>query len=141
MRERLSEGDNALVKKNDALQRNLEQLTLMYHQLASQKSVLRVDKTVNEKKISRLTEKNKKLETEVKAVREQLEEMSTRHAEEQEVRRLSVPFVLNSSTALTFAKNIKKTIKGGRQSFARQTYEARRREMGRSVTSNPSLID
>jgi len=49
----MSEGDLALKKKVNSLERNLEQLTLMYHKLVQNKSVLKIDTQVNEKKLKR----------------------------------------------------------------------------------------
>ena len=50
----MSEGERALKRKTDALERNLEQLTLMYHQLVTQKSQISVEKVLAEKKLSRV---------------------------------------------------------------------------------------
>jgi len=42
----MTEGEKALKKKVNTLENNLEQLSAMYHQLASQKSILKVDSQV-----------------------------------------------------------------------------------------------
>lgn len=56
----------------NSLEKNLEQLTLMYHQLASQKSVLKVDNQVYEKKLQRKTEKITSLEKQLSQARDQV---------------------------------------------------------------------
>ncbi|CAG9331391.1 unnamed protein product [Blepharisma stoltei] len=58
----MSQGEKSLKKKTDTLERNLDQLTLMYQQLVSQKSMLKVDKQINERKIQRLNERCQILE-------------------------------------------------------------------------------
>ena len=58
----LTQGDKALKKNTAKLERNLEQITLMYHQVVSEKSVLKVDLQVAEKKIARKEEKVSQLE-------------------------------------------------------------------------------
>ena len=58
----MSEGERSLKRKTDTLERNLEQLTLMYHQLITQKSQVLVEKQLAEKKLSRVTEKIKTIE-------------------------------------------------------------------------------
>jgi len=58
----ISEGDRAVKRKVISLERNIEQLTLMYHQLVSQKSALKVENQVNEKRIQRKNERISVLE-------------------------------------------------------------------------------
>ena len=62
----LNEGEKALKKRCNTLERNLEQLNLMYHQLVSQKSMMKVDKQVSERKILRLNDKVALLEKNAK---------------------------------------------------------------------------
>jgi kinesin family protein 5 len=69
----LSEGERALKRKTDTLERNLEQLTLMYNQLVSQKSQISVEKTLAEKRFSRVSETIKNLQDELEKCRNQLE--------------------------------------------------------------------
>lgn len=69
----LSEGERALKRKTDTLERNLEQLTLMYNQLVSQKSQISVEKTLAEKKLSRVSETIKNLTDELEKCKAQLE--------------------------------------------------------------------
>jgi uncharacterized protein YaaN involved in tellurite resistance len=66
----LSKGDMTLKKKCSKLERSNEQITLMYHQVVSEKSVLKIDLQVAEKKIQRKEEKIKKLEKHFNAARE-----------------------------------------------------------------------
>ncbi|CAG9315273.1 unnamed protein product [Blepharisma stoltei] len=59
-------------RRNDHLQRSLEQLTLMYHQLVNQNSALSVEKQILEKKSTRLSEKLKLIETSSAALKGEL---------------------------------------------------------------------
>ena len=68
----LNEGERALKKRSDTLERNLEQLNLMYHQLVSQKSMMKVDKQVSERKILRLNDKIALLEKNTKESHEKI---------------------------------------------------------------------
>lgn len=69
----LSQGERALKRKTDTLERNLEQLTIMYNQLVSQKSQISVEKTLAEKKLSRVSETIKKLQEELERCKADLE--------------------------------------------------------------------
>jgi len=69
----ISEGDRALKRKVLSLERNIEQLTLMYHQLVSQKSSLKVECQVNEKRIQRKNERINSLEKQLAQTREQVQ--------------------------------------------------------------------
>jgi hypothetical protein len=53
----MTDGEKILKKKVNTLENNLEQLTQMYHQLNTQKSTLKVDNQVTEKKLARKTER------------------------------------------------------------------------------------
>ena len=110
----MNAGERALKKKCDTLERNLEQLTLMYHQLISQKSILKVDKQVSERKISRLTEKIKGLEkmnTQTKQDLVNEKEKSKKLAEHMDDLGASRLHPLHSPG--NFARNIRKPIIGG----------------------------
>lgn len=72
MEENMNEGERTLKKKVNSLERNLEQLTLMYHQLVSQKSMLKVDNQVYEKKLQRKSERCDELIKQLNAASEQL---------------------------------------------------------------------
>jgi kinesin family protein 5 len=67
----LSRDDQALKQRTNKLERNNEQLTLMYHQVVSEKSVLKVDLQVLERKLQRKDEKIANLEKQVVQGREQ----------------------------------------------------------------------
>ena len=108
----LSQGERALKRKTDTLERNLEQLTLMYHQLITQKSQVQVEKKLADKKLSRVTEKIKEFEDEAgrsrclyEKCREKLEicEEELRKALSKRERRMTAQ-----------SGNIMKTIQGGR---------------------------
>jgi hypothetical protein len=111
----LSEGERALKRKTDTLERNLEQLTLMYHQLVSQKSHLQVEKQLADKKLGRMNEKIKVLEEENKQFKITFEEYEARfrqNADESSIydktRRGSI-----------ISGNIRKTIQGGNSNSKR----------------------
>ncbi|CAG9310172.1 unnamed protein product [Blepharisma stoltei] len=126
----MSEGERALKKKTDVLERNLEQLTLMYHQLASQKSALSVDKQVAERKSQRLQEKIRILEDQLKKANVELDKC------QREIKYLTETFektsklsMLGSSGglgAIVPSGRIRKSIKGGVGSFKPQIPEVTR---------------
>lgn len=109
----MSHGEKVLKKKTDTLERNLEQLTLMYHQLLSQKSMLKVDKQINERKIQRLNEKCQIIEDKSNVLKSKLmqaqQQIKNLQSENEEV--VTTPRYSVSVTP-GYAK-IKKTIKGG----------------------------
>ena len=111
----MSGGERTLKKKTDTLEGSLSQLTLMYHQLTSQKSQLGVNKKLAEKKLLKLNERNKFLEQEsvrLGMVLESLEQKIQYTMED-----------LNSSNRNSKVSNsnsnIKKTIMGGRSGSRR----------------------
>ncbi|OMJ66260.1 hypothetical protein SteCoe_36958 [Stentor coeruleus] len=106
----MSEGERSLKKKTDTLERNLEQLTLMYQQLISQKSQLGVDKQLTEKRLNRMTDRNKTLEEENSRLQMLYE------TAEMKIAQLSEESFCNSnknSRVSIGVMNIKKTIMGG----------------------------
>lgn len=111
----MSDSDRNMKKRSDTLQRNLEQLNLMYHQLVSQQSILKLNKSIHERKIARLTEKNLAQEKALKEAAERLI-MYEREIEEYKNR---VDMLENRSRYsigprnLAPTKNIKKIIRGG----------------------------
>ena len=66
----LSEGERVLKRKTETLERNFEQLTLIYHNLVSQKSQISVEKTLAEKRLARVGETIKGLTAEVENYKE-----------------------------------------------------------------------
>ena len=71
----LTKDDRTFKKHIAKLERNLEQITLMYHQVVSEKSVLKVDLQVAEKKIMRKEDKVVSLERSVGQLREQNQQL------------------------------------------------------------------
>ena len=67
----MNQGDVTLRKKINKLESQSEQLTLMYHQVVSEKSVLKVDFQVAEKKLKRKDEKISSLEKTLNKLRDQ----------------------------------------------------------------------
>jgi kinesin family protein 5 len=102
----MTDGERALKKKTDTLERNLEQLTIMYKQLVNQKSTLGVDGKLAEKRLNRVSETNKKLEEENKKLKSLIDQVENKAAEEVLSSQKSSKVTLNNL-------NIKKTIKGG----------------------------
>ena len=111
----MDEGGRSLKKKNDYLERNLEQLTLMYHQLVSQKSHLDIEKKLADKKIQRNVDKIKQLEQDVLKYKLLYEEADLRLNQYSEENIHSSKMVRSSIGV----GNIKVTIKGGNNSSKR----------------------
>ena len=68
----MSPDDKNYVKKIITLEKNLEQVNLMYHQVVTQKSVLKIENQVLEKKIKKRNEKMSILEKENFDLKEQV---------------------------------------------------------------------
>lgn len=64
--------DKNYVKKIISLEKNLDQVNLMYHQVVTQKSVLKIENQVYEKKIKKRNEKISSLEKESQDLKEQV---------------------------------------------------------------------
>jgi kinesin family protein 5 len=118
MEENMDEGERALKKKVNSLERNLEQLTLMYHQLVSQKSMLKVDNQVYEKKLHRKTERCEELTKQLGSASEQLsgykhrcEMLANELAEVRSTGRDSA--MMRSHASVSGHHKIRKKIKGG----------------------------
>ena len=110
----LDEGQHALFLRTEALEHSLQKLTQMYYELVSQRSMLRVDKQVNEKRVQRLTTKVQQLKGELQEAVEQ------RDLDQQQISLLISKIqtaTTRSSMFLTsnvaIPKNIRKTIRGG----------------------------
>jgi kinesin family protein 5 len=110
----MSDSDKSMKKKIDTQQRNLEQLNLMYHQIVSQQSILKVNKSIHERKITRLTEKNAELERAFKELTEKL--LSYERKEDEDQKKIQI---LEAKVRRTMGNvnlqshNIKKVIRGG----------------------------
>ena len=110
----LSEGERNYKKKYDNLHRNLEQLNLMYHQLVSQQSSLKVNKAIAEKKAARLVDK---LALNEKAFKEEVEKRLKYEGEIEGLKAMIEELELVNKqlvAASNFSgKNIRKVIRGG----------------------------
>lgn len=102
--------------KNNGLERKLEQLTLMYHQLVKEKSNIAVENAVNTKKTQRLNEKVKNLEIVVEKYKVEMNQrdLQIRNLQD-EVER---PYSTIRGTMGPFGQvmpnpKIRRTIKGG----------------------------
>lgn len=118
MEDNMNEGERALKKKVNSLERNLEQLTLMYHQLVSQKSMLKVDNQVYEKKLQRKSERCDELIKQLNAASEQLSGYKHRcdmlTVELNEMKNAgSVSFGSKPLNSVSGNHKIRKKIKGG----------------------------
>lgn len=69
---RMNPDDKSYIKKIISLEKNLEQVNLMYHQVVTQKSVLKIENQVLEKKIKKRNEKITIVEKENNDLREQV---------------------------------------------------------------------
>ena len=88
------------------MQRNLEQLTIMYHQLITQKSQIQVEKQLNEKKLLRANERLKTAELELEKYKEYFKETERKIAGFGET-------ALVKEKKRHVTGNIMKTIQGG----------------------------
>ena len=135
----MSDSDRNMKKRSDTLQRNLEQLNLMYHQLVSQQSILKLNKSIHERKIARLTDKNMAQE---KALKEAAEKLMF-YEREIEDYKSRVEMLENKSRYsvgprnLAVGKNIKKVIRGGGDMI----FKTPRSRNQVSLFSNPGLSD
>jgi predicted RND superfamily exporter protein len=69
---KMTPDDKNFVKKIMSLEKSLEQVNLMYHQVVTQKSVLKIENQVLEKKIKKRSEKIIYIEKENLDLREQV---------------------------------------------------------------------
>ena len=117
----IAEGDVAIKKKVNSLEAGLEKLTLIYHQTASQNSVLKVDKQVHEKKILRKNERCQTLEKALCHAREKLQSYKLRLCTMES--ELSANKIVYSSGKTSM--NIRKMIVGGRKKVLKGSTENR----------------
>ena len=68
----LAEDEGTLKERTEQLEKNLEELTALYKQLLARQSSVNIEKQLNIRKITRLNERIKSLEDELKGKREQL---------------------------------------------------------------------
>ncbi|CAD7928767.1 unnamed protein product [Amoebophrya sp. A25] len=80
LQEKLKDGDRPLKRKVSQLDKNLEQLTVMYHKLVSQNSGLKVECQVNEKKVIRKDQRITSLETSLREAKGKYEKLLTQCA-------------------------------------------------------------
>lgn len=111
-------GDKELKWKIDQLERNVQQLTLMYHQVVSEKSVLKVDNNVFQHKIEWKEEKINQLEIAMDKLWSQniqlkdiLNQIKQRFGSDTKKALVDQ----HSLTGMTSNSRIKKKIKGGAQ--------------------------
>lgn len=78
--ERLRDADRPLKRKVSQLDKNLEQLTVMYHKLVAQNSGLKVEVTENDKKIQRKDQRISQLERNLREAKQKYEKLLTQCA-------------------------------------------------------------
>lgn len=115
----INQGDVPLRKKISKLENQAEQLTIMYHQVVSEKSVLKVDYQVAEKKLKRKDDKITSLEKTLNKLREQnsslkkiltgLRNLKMRASDENRV------IESNNVTGIPSSGRIVKPLRGGRK--------------------------
>lgn len=115
----MGSGDKPLRKKIAQLERNVQQLTLMYHQVVSEKSVIKVDFQVAEKKMQRKEEKILTLEKTMSKLRDQNLQLKTilnkvkTQMKDGKLKTSKRGLDSHSMTGATSSSRIVKTIKGG----------------------------
>ena len=138
LEEGMTDGEKASKKKNENLERNLDQLTLMYHQLVSQKSTMKVKKQIQERKIERLTGDNKKLTEDNKLLFDVNKKLSDKISSlDEENKRLSetIKELRNVSIRDTIGPeiytggNIKKIVKGGGDNIIFKTPQSSKKNL------------
>jgi len=97
----MTEGERKLKKKMNALEHSLEQLTVLYNQLVSQKAKMAIEMQVNDKKIKRKQDEVGKLQAEVAGLQKELIEARNKEAEPRK-------------PAFRSSHRFRKAIKGGR---------------------------
>ncbi|CAD7928153.1 unnamed protein product [Amoebophrya sp. A120] len=80
LHDKLKDGDRPLKRKVSQLDKNLEQLTVMYHKLVSQNSGLKVECQVNEKKVVRKDQRIAALENSLRDAKSKYEKLLTQCA-------------------------------------------------------------
>ena len=132
----MSDGQKQAQQKGRTLEKNLEQLTQMYHQLITSKSTMKNDIEILEKKLVRKREHVTNLDKQVSTMRTQVNGLMTQvkmllselenHVSQERLKQLSSieggPQVNHSHASSRFmplvtSKNIKKPIRGGGKSF------------------------
>merc|ERR1719359_2408308 len=78
--ERLKDVDRPLKRKVSQLDKNLEQLTVMYHKLVAQNSGLKVEVSENDKKIQRKDQRIGQLERNLREAKQKYEKLLTQCA-------------------------------------------------------------
>lgn len=112
----LSDGERVLKRKTETLERNFGQLTLVYHNLVSQKSQISVEKTLAEKRLARVSETIKVLSADVQKFKELYENSEQKYLileEELKTQRLKGKDKMVSGNCLKVIQG------GGRQGKAR----------------------
>lgn len=110
----LSEGEKANKTRSDGLQRTLEQLTLMYHQLMSKESNAKVEKKISDKKIERISQKLLDLEKESRENKGVIEKLKYENDKMQaELKELREMKNLQFQDSFLSPCNQRKTIRGG----------------------------
>jgi kinesin family protein 5 len=118
--ERLKDVDRPLKRKVSQLDKNLEQLTVMYHKLVAQNSGLKVEVSENDKKIQRKDQRISQLERNLREAKQKYEKLLTQCANLTAAMdvmgrsKASAGFSSgNSSNAVRRSPNIVRPVRGG----------------------------
>jgi kinesin family protein 5 len=117
--ERFKDVDRPLKKKVSQLDKNLEQLTVMYHKLVAQNSGLKVEVSENDKKIQRKDQRIGQLERNLREAKQKYEKLLTQCANLTAAMdvmgrsKASVGFSGGNSGAVVRRHNIVRPVRGG----------------------------
>lgn len=109
--ERMSQGDKAIIKRNDLLSRNIEYITDLYYKLLNERTVMSHDNQVLIEKVKRLLERISSLEEIIKA--KELNRFEDRSFIDVVGRTNNSGASRASRTSFAYGPNIKKPIRGG----------------------------
>lgn len=101
----INQEDKTQIKKILSLERTLEQVNMLYHQAITQKSVLKIENQVNEKKLKKRDDKIIMLNKEISEFKENLKALENKY--------ISLKSnLINNSMSGSALGNVKKIIKG-----------------------------
>ena len=109
LEQKLSQGDRALIKRNDYLEKSIENLTTLYYQLLNERCTLNVQNSALQNKVLKANEKIKLVEEQLIKMKDNLRFSDEKSFAEEIVR-------LNNSRASRSSQisgNIRKPLKGG----------------------------
>mmetsp|Transcript_36829 Transcript_36829/g.78169 ORF Transcript_36829/g.78169 Transcript_36829/m.78169 type:complete len:716 (-) Transcript_36829:71-2218(-) len=118
--ERLRDADRPLKKKVSQLDKNLEQLTVMYHKLVAQNSGLKVEVSENDKKIQRKDQRIAQLEKNLREAKQKYEKLLNQCASLSTAVE-SMGRMAGGANGSSRPRNLIRPMRGGTQTFDRET--------------------